>query len=227
MSLFRIIFFLVLTACSFSAISQNYQQLSEGGIQGGGTVEYRIDPSSKRIDGNPYYNKDWEKGTLTISNGVKSDVEYIKYNIYLESIIFLQNGIEYLFSNGAEIMEFTVGNSIFIAVPSDNKSKYFYEILTQNNKYWLLKKYDCTLVKGQSSSGIIARTNDKYSVHFNYYVKTNDEQIIPIRTKKSAILQIMQDKSELVNTYIKENKIVFKNEENLIKLFEFYHTLED
>ncbi len=194
----------------------------------GSLVQMESKPADKQIDGNPYFNEDWKKGTVKFLNGDEFKVESFKYDVNLERLLFLKEDVVYYIPNKEDIEKFTIGTSNFIYSKYDNINKQtFFEVLSESNEIKLLKRYKCVYVEGKKGDGIAPGTNDKYCINKSYYIKIANDPAIKYKLKKNEVLQLMSDKKELVEKYIKENKLKFKNENDLIKLFEFYFTLNN
>jgi hypothetical protein len=57
-----------------------------------------------------------------------------------------------------------------------------------------------------------------------YYIENNGK-IREIRKGKHPVLKIMSDKSSQIDLFAKENKLSFKKDTDLEKIFDYYNTL--
>ena len=57
-----------------------------------------------------------------------------------------------------------------------------------------------------------------------YYIKEGNN-FKNIKLKKKDILLLFNDKSKVVNNFAKENKLSFKSEKDLNKIFSYYESL--
>ncbi|HEX9828261.1 MAG TPA: hypothetical protein VGA80_16805, partial [Flavobacteriaceae bacterium] len=146
--------------------------------------------------------------------------------IYLKKIIFLQDNQQYSLNQNINIKRFNIGKNLFVYTPYDNDTKFdFFEELVGEGKLILLKLYGCELVIGQPDYGVTPGTPDKFVINEDYYVKLEGGELTEVNIKKAEILMIMNDHKTEINQYIKSNKIKFKDESDLIELFEYYNLL--
>ena len=103
-----------------------------------------------------------------------------------------------------------------------NTELTFYEVLS-DGAIQLLKynKKDISEIKNEMSGD----TRKEFVLHENYFVYTNGE-IKKMKREKDFILELMQDKKDKINEYLKINKLNFKNTESITKLFEYYNSLK-
>ena len=187
-------------------------------------------------------------------NIVESDVSQIRANIYLFptfsnlAIIETASNKKYslsnlnfnLYSNSFEskinkdsvyILSFDRIESIKI----NNKlfKKYLNNTTGQSNIYQVIhENEDVTLFRddkivyseirdplGQSKPKV------NYQTVTNYYLKSAENSISKFRFKKKSILALFGDKQELVMQFAKENKISYKEEKDLKRLFNYYYKL--
>ena len=215
-----------LISICYSSFGQKFSQITSN-PQATTAILFTKDPNTLGIAGNPNFNTDWKQGSVTTSNGDQVDLESMQFNLFLGKILFLQNGSPYTLPDALNIQEFTIGNSTFIYTKFNRtNSKDFLQVLSSGNSVSLLKRYECNIIKGKPTSGMILATPDKYTVSSDYFVKLPDGTVDKIRAKKEDVLEIMVDKSLEINDYVKKNKLKFKNENDLIKVFYYYNSLD-
>ena len=69
------------------------------------------------------------------------------------------------------------------------------------------------------------RQVDEYNDYSEYYVIAGGHEISLLKPKKSSVLEIFNDKSDLIGNYIKKAKINLKDEADLIRLVKYYDSL--
>ena len=105
----------------------------------------------------------------------------------------------------------------------------FFKILAKNDKAFLLGKQFIEFkpeVKPKSNFETLkpAKFERKKDT---YYLKLSDQDIvIELPTRKSKFLDVFNSKSNAVKNFIKKEKLGIKNEEDLIKIFNFYVSLK-
>ncbi len=58
-----------------------------------------------------------------------------------------------------------------------------------------------------------------------YYIKIDESKVVPFPKNKKALQSLFPDKNEAISTYLKSEKISFKEEADLIKLTKFLATI--
>lgn len=96
----------------------------------------------------------------------------------------------------------------------------FYEVLLEKKDNLFLKKFDSRQLKSKSNrlGGTIVRTSK--ILKFKYLIQSNDE-FIKIELNKKSILGLFEDKQDILLNYVKDEKLSYKKEEDLIKILNF------
>lgn len=99
------------------------------------------------------------------------------------------------------------------------------QIIT-NDKYPLFKLYTCTFLRKEAeSTGYESKKRDKFQIREQFYYQNKEGHLYPVSTKKDDFFKIFGDKSSIVGVYCKINKLKYRKEEDIIKLFHYYSTL--
>lgn len=185
------------------------------------------------VAGSPYINEDWAWANLTLSQGKILTMVAVKLNIE-------NNELHYTDSTGKELvaMEGIVRRVEYInfitkektgylfknGYPAINKQNqdFYYQVLAEGKAELLVKKTKYIRTSKDDMTGIVTREFvDAAQV---YYVFANSA-IKQLNASKKEILDIMKDKEQLVDSFIETNKINFKKNTDLIKLFNYYNGL--
>lgn len=217
------LFFLTIT-CSTSA-QQSLDFTGNGGTdaRSGYFTRYITKEKYEDIDGSPFYNNDWQHGSVKLESDVELKLDSCKYDIYVGKLMFLNNNNPLYFSNPTDIESFNIGETKFINQKSGNNNK-FYECIYCHKDLKLLKEYKCIFIEGRETDGIVPATKDKYTLNSYLYLKEKDS-LIKIKQNKRFILKILKDKEDEIKRYIKENHLNLKKENDVINVFKFYFTL--
>ena len=113
MKTFRMILTILLLSFFSNVFSQQVVDLAD--CFGGDPLVIKAE-GGKKIDGTPYFNKEWGEGTVKFLNGSEYKVEFLKYDVNLERLLFLKNDIAYYVPNKYDIEKFTIGTSNFIYI---------------------------------------------------------------------------------------------------------------
>lgn len=183
------------------------------------------------IKGSPFYNADWQTGTLTLmTNKVYKDMS-MKYDevadkVYIKAandgLILLNDkvkefALDFSGPNGNEVKVFRLGYS---NIPDASPDSYF-EVLI-DGKAQLLKKITKIIQENREYNS--ASSTKTFIDVVKYYIFIQGNGILIKRDKKS-ILKALSDKQPALETYIKENNLNLKAELDIKKLLVYYNSL--
>jgi hypothetical protein len=96
----------------------------------------------------------------------------------------------------------------------------FYEVLLEKKDNLFLKKFYSRQLNSKSNR--LGRTIVRTSkiLKFKYLIQSNDE-FIKIELNKKSILGLFEDKQDILLNYVKDEKLSYKKEEDLIKILNF------
>ena len=174
------------------------------------------------IDGTIYLFDDWSnRGIIYTTAHDKFAINNINLNIQrnaFESKVGNDSLFSFSFNN---IEKFVINNRVFKNYYWDNDNRVYEEIATQKN-FEILKGFNVKFVEG-SSNPMLNRKNDKYIRNESYYVR-KDGKITFLALKKSRILKLLdlndQQKQKVLD-YADQNKLSFKNEDDLKKILNY------
>lgn len=183
------------------------------------------------IKGSPFSSDSWVKGIVTLSNKkVYSNLD-VKYSEY-EDKLFLKGKNNELMDFNDKVEDFTLKFT-----KSDNQelvhyrngysniagtsTEAFFQILV-DGKVQLLKKTS-KKVQVQNEYGSIT-SNKSFTATTKFYIVTAEKATL-IKKDKKSILSALVDKQSELETYAKTNNLDFKNDEDLVKLINFYNTI--
>ena len=183
------------------------------------------------VKGTPYLNDSWQKGTIIIEKVTRIELNKIKFNCF-------QNQLEYeeeskVFTPTKKYAEFTLFD-----VDENNQAKKrifrnefvsnqefqtYFEVLFDGETK-LLKKYAARIEEYAEPLSLnkIKRFN---KIPQLYVYKSENQSLIKIKKDKKSILSIFENKSEQVAKYISSNTLNLKDEEDIIKIWAYYDTL--
>jgi len=180
------------------------------------------------ITGTVFLFDDWLKGS--VEQGAKisyKDVD-LKYNTYSDELFFKnpKDGAMLSFVLPATAFSLTVNGKIDIyrnGFPEiDNfTTKSYYQVIFDGGIKLLFKSYK-TLSQIKPYNSTI--TEKKFVDNFAYYV-FKDNLMTKFKPSKNAFLEILSSKSSEIDAFIKKEKINFKDNQDLAKVFVYYSTL--
>jgi hypothetical protein len=102
----------------------------------------------------------------------------------------------------------------------------FYFVLSKGNKLSLLKGFFARIKQGNINVMTKLKTSkDKFVVFDKYFISTDNESVLEFKLRKRSILRLMSAHKSEVSTFVKENKLSYSKEKDVIKIFKYYHTL--
>ena len=107
----------------------------------------------------------------------------------------------------------------------DKRTNYFVEIVHQGYKISLLKLYSTRVILGASDPMTKEKmSDDKIVIKSTYYIERNS-QLEETKLNKYSILKLMSDKKSEVKGFLKDNKVSFRHEEDVKKIFVYYNSI--
>ncbi len=182
------------------------------------------------IEGSPYYNDSFLRGKILVNGKEIPGIYAMRYNAYNDQIEM--EGI-----NETEALIKAVNYSCFIknrkyvyrtyrAKKKDEPTMGYFQVLTSETNGLLLKqermKYKEALeAKTSMTQPIPAR----FIPYTNYYFLKNGTSVASLVNKKSVMDNFEPEVKDEMKKFIKSNRIDFKKESDLVKLFNYYASL--
>lgn len=175
------------------------------------------------VEGTPYLIDKWSKGKVTLKNGKRYQYDSLRYNLMDDKLVFIDAGKMMHFAEPVaefEINDGKTGNLIYKnglpAVDALNTSSFFQII--NRDKIGLYKKVSKSITESkQYGSAVVNKT---FNTTYSYYSLKNGifSKIVP---NKKSILALFENKENQLNEYLKSQKVDFKNDADLEKIFTY------
>ncbi|GGE60327.1 hypothetical protein EV200_103607 [Pedobacter psychrotolerans] len=176
------------------------------------------------VQGSPYFNERYTSGKIKTASQKEFTINNLKYNLETQQLEYAENDQIYAIQDS--VQSFTLVDSlgkenVFFKLNSENATG-FYKIIA-DGKIALLKKY--TVRKEENQDWYTKKTGTKNVQHQVYF--TNQDGIIKnfIPSIKS-INAVLADNKNQVMKFIKNEQLNPKQEDDLIRIFNFYNTLK-
>lgn len=192
---------------------------------------YKSNSAPTTVLGSNYLFNNWSNSAsiYTIENkgykisGINFNVKYNRFEARLRDVS--KKDSTYVFDSNS-IDKVVIGNQEFVKKEFDGKGpNYFVEVVQQGHKVSLLKSYRTRLIVGASNPMTKDKIlDDKISIVPTYYIERNG-QLVEAKLKKSSMLKLMSDKKSDLKEFLKDNKISFKKEDDIKKLFIYYNSI--
>ncbi|PKA82759.1 hypothetical protein ATE92_0896 [Ulvibacter sp. MAR_2010_11] len=189
----------------------------------------------QEIEGTPYIDNSSETNAVPIGKFYSPDFEYIetalaRYNAYTDNmeVSLLEDGIDYYYlRKKPDYLYIVLGKKTYRAYNVDGSYKFFV-ILSENDtqKCTLLKKETIEFMKAEkaSSSFVTDTPNSFKRVRDVYYFKMG-HRLLEIPKNKKSFYGLFNEKKNAVRSYIETNRLKINDEEDLIKISNYYNTL--
>ena len=187
-----------------------------------------FDLRSKDLVGSSYVEKNYLPAKLSVDGTIYS----IRYDAYKDEMeVEKDNNKFYLRQAFNYTVTFLGTNKIYQVYKYEEKGQNktgFFVVLFSGDKVSLLLKekiqfYEEVMAKtGYDKYQPPALKREKDKLYIGY--KNNVTKELP--KKKKDILKLFSSKSKNIESFAKENKLGFKNNEDLVKIFTYYHSLK-
>jgi len=199
-------------------------------IKGGSIQTMSIQSKPKETKGSCYYNDEWYIGTIKLFSGEEIQSYPLKYDMKMNQIDIKVNETVKIVSIGA-VKEITWIKPNGKAEVLKNIGTFkgfegygFFSLISEG-KITLLKKTNLLIMESNYNVTMdVGTKSDNYVKKDKYYVKTGDK-ISEVKLKKKIILKKFKENAEKVESYITENNLKLKDENDLKQIFDFYNNL--
>jgi len=180
--------------------------------------------------GSPYVFKDFEKGNIYYANKLRVNGTLLNYDCHNDRLEYAAGESVYLL-NSSQIDYFEVFpeqdrimlfKQVFVV---KLKKRVFLEVLYDENST-LFKRYFKEFKEADYGGAYSQdRRYDEYHDRHSYYIKTADNELQMLKPKKKSVLEILEDKGDELEKYIKQEKPDLKTDAGLVQLIRFYDSL--
>ena len=173
--------------------------------------------SVTEVKGSPFlYKENNTKGSV-VFNGTTIPVSGLNYNTYSDEVGYKTGKDSIYVIDKRQVSSFKINNDCFV-----KKDDEFYQALFQGDKFSLYKKYKAIVIEGAFNPIDATRAPSRLQITDEYYIDSAGtlEKFTP---SKKSLQQIFGDRASEIKSYIKKNHLSLKKDEDLIKIFEYYH----
>jgi len=179
----------------------------------------------ENVTGTPYFLDFWSKGKVTTKSGKNYVDMPLKYDIMNDKLIFQ--------GEGGNMMYFTEPVSTFEILDIGQSTSYkfinglpitdglnpssFFQIIA-SGKLSLFKRVYKKITESTSYGS--ATINKSFNIYNSYYI-LQKENLIKISLNKKSLIGLIPDKEKEITEYLKKEKIDFKQDSDLNKLFNY------
>jgi len=184
----------------------------------------------KNMDGSPYANDNFILGNIFENDKLVKENILLRFNIFSDEIeIKNQSDTEYytaLIKNPDLIIK--ILNEVYIYVPlngSLEKGNYF-SVLSTGNKFDLYKKTIITYKPSEKRRTSYETDKPaKFISSDTFYLVSKDNVFYELPKSKSKFYKVFKTKEKEMKGFAKKAKIKIKNEDDIKRLIQYYHSI--
>ncbi len=182
--------------------------------------------SYEHIKGSPYLDANFKESTVYFKNDSAYKIA-LRYNIFDQRMEYNFKNQVFSINNPQDIKKIEIANRTFIYYYSKNNYQFngYYQLLTQGKASLLLKR-EVVFREEEKSDGIVEAKPDRFLKNPDkYYIVISSDEPKLLKNKKSLKI-IFTDKLKEMETFAKKEKISFKKQADLIRLVDYYNSLQ-
>ena len=176
-----------------------------------------------RIEGTPYLNEEFVKGTVIINDSVQLEDVPLRYDIYRDRIQFMHNEEIILEIDISKNITFDFGDHLFVIqdyLEDKEKKRGVLELLL-DGQVRLYKKYDVVFKPATKAIGFKDPEPDRFERKDDKYLIAIEDGLPEIVRRKNDVFQILKSCKPDIEEYAKNNKLKPKPGKGLTQLVEY------
>lgn len=178
-------------------------------------------------DGSRYLYDTWDRTSKIIfSNGKELKLKNINFNLKENRFETETLGDTLFIFNNEKVKMVYTSTETFIKMynPKTHEAGFF-ESLLEVNKVSLFKLPELHVAKGVLNPLTQETTPDVLTRISTYFYSKNNSNLEELKLKKKHFLKAFSDKKSEINNFVKDNKLNYDSEEDIIKILTFYNSL--
>lgn len=181
--------------------------------------------------GSPYVFEDFKRGNIFYANKLRVDGKLLNYDCYNDRWEYSSDNAVYLL-NSSQIDYFEIfpgqdSPMLFKQVFLEKLKKHVFLQVLYNANSILYKRYFKEFREADYGGAYSQdRRYDEYHDRQAYYLQTAENELQMLKPKKKSLLDIMKDKGEELEKYMKKENPDLKTDDGLVQLIRFYDSLE-
>ena len=193
----------------------------EGGFVIKGNLKY------SEIDGTPYLNDEFKKGTITTSSGTLIDNLLLRYNCYNDQIEYLKTDSVLEINPKSLILRAEFDNRVISYVKFRSGGKYeegFCEVLVKG-KASLFCRYNLGFLPPTTGLPYGDSNKARFKLPVRYFYVSNEDNDVDLVKSKQDLINILKDRKTEIGTYISLNKLSLSKGDDLTRIIAYYNSL--
>jgi len=180
-----------------------------------------------KVDGSKYLYDTWEIPAIIVTTSNRElRLNNINFNLKDNQFETETLGDSLFIFNNSKIQYVETLTTTFIKLrhPRSNEMSFF-EKLLDLKKISLYKHPELEITEGILNPLTQEKNPDVYKRAYSYFYSKNNSGFIEIKLKKKQILDAFPEKKKEIANFVKENKLSYNSEEDLIRIFTYYISL--
>ncbi len=176
------------------------------------------------VIGSPFENDEFLIGNVMLSNDNEYEDVPLKYDIYNDVLYFKNTKDETLLSFVIPVKWFKIAGQTYLnGFPDiDSYTKNTFYGLVAGSKIKLLCKVFKTISESRPYNS--PNVEKKFEGNKDYYI-LKEGKMYKFKPSKKDLLNLFVSEGAKIEEYIKQEKINFKNKEDLVKIIDFINLL--
>jgi len=193
-------------------------------LQAGSSGSYEEDGLPGR-KGSAYLQPQFIKGVIAFNDGSRVEGKPMRYNLYTQQMQFIEDGDTLALGNPGEIDFIRIADKVFVY------TDYLHQGEHQSGYFELLEDGDCRLLKRWVALyHEVGRDNgsgtDSFYRDCNCYLQFYMNPATPVLNKRRDFAMSFASNGDDVMDFMKDVKLKPKNESDLIRIVEYYNSLQ-
>jgi len=165
---------------------------------------------------------EWEnKNVVYMNDNIRFKLKNINIDLEKNKFIFKDDKTVY-FYDFLNLDYVVINNKKYRTyyLEKENTKKIF-EIISESKKFSLLKGYKVSYLENSLPDPFMISSDSRYKIKNKYFIRDGNK-VINIKLKKKAILSLLNDKKDLITSYVNKYQLSYKDENNVKEIFNYY-----
>lgn len=177
------------------------------------------------VIGTPYLDEQWKSADITLTSGHTLPNYAVRYNLagdFLE--IKMLDGVKAIERKNITHLTFKDVSKIRHFVVENGEDSGLYETLA-DGPWQLLCKYEVTVKPPDYVPQFNVGSRDTHIVTKETLYTRHASQISKLPGRANAFFKLFGSRSDVIQAYVNEHQLSFKDREDVLMIFEHYNTL--
>lgn len=222
-ALILILFFQTIAAQTFYDVEALYKQYESVKIQQGTAYTTTL------VEGSPHDKSDFTSGSVVVQSNITYANVPLRFNIYTNEMEFQTEDGTTMYLAGPEVFEhIMVGDEKYVYAPyaaGNRMLRSYFKVLAEGEAT-LLSKQNIILKDAEPPAAYKEAQPARFMrMPDDFYIRKAPAEAFKVSNRKE-LLSVLSDKGKYMEDFIRKNRIRYNRPEDLVKLTEFYNSLD-